>query len=220
MKAVAGRAVSLVVSALALATPALTQDLLKVGPTPLEYSFAPPGARSLAMGASFLGLADDATAAASNPAGLTILTRPEVSAHFRYSSFDLEAPDTVLGIGSQVFTRQGGSPPVLRLVYPWKAAAASVYYQRTSDFQSHSFFEGTSLTTAGGLQRYDQVETKFAVEIFGAAAAFKLGSKLSIGGSAQASRVSLDSHLRFTFPTAIGLTQPLAAPSDTCSPLT
>jgi hypothetical protein len=27
-----------------------------LGPTPLEYSFAPPGARSLAMGASFIGI--------------------------------------------------------------------------------------------------------------------------------------------------------------------
>src|SRR5262249_59586795 len=116
MKAVAGRAVSLVVSALALATPALTQDLLKVGPTPLEYNFAPPGARSLAMGASFLGLADDATAAASNPAGLTILTKPEVSAHFRYSSYDNVAPDTVLGTGTTTFTDEVGSPSFFSFV--------------------------------------------------------------------------------------------------------
>ncbi len=214
MKAGKGHAISLLLCALALTAPARGQVApIQVGPTPLEYSFAPPGARSLAMGASFLGLADDATAAASNPAGLTILTKPEVSAHFRYSSFDLEAPDTVLGIGTQVFNDKVGSPSFLSFVYPWKAAAASVYYQRTSDFRSHSFFEGTSLTTGGGLQRYDQVETEFGVEIFGAAAAFKLGSKVSIGGSAQASRVSLDSRLRFTFPTVIGLTQGTLAPS-------
>ena len=218
MKAGAGRAMSLLVSALALATSVRAQEtLLKVGPTPLEYSFAPPGARSLAMGASFLGLADDATAAASNPAGLTILTKPEVSAHFRYSSFDLEAPDTVLAIGAQTFTDEVGSPSFLSFVYPWKSAAASVYYQRTSDFRSHSFFEGTSLSTGSDLQRYDQVETRFGVEIFGAAAAFKIGSKVSVGASAQASRVTLDSDLRFTFPTIIGLTQATLAPdaSDT-----
>jgi long-chain fatty acid transport protein len=220
MKAGLGHAVPFlvfVVGAVAFATPAWSQELLKVGPTPLEYSFAPPGARSLAMGASFLGLADDATAAASNPARLTILTRPEVSAHFRYSSFDLEAPDTVLGIGSQVFTDQVGSPSFLSFVYPWKSAAVSAYYQRTSDFRSHSFFEGTSLSTGSDLQRYDQVETRFGVEIFGAAAAFKLGSKVSLGGSAQASRVSLHSNLRFTFPTFIGLTQAVLSPnaSDT-----
>jgi long-subunit fatty acid transport protein len=221
MKAGIGRAVLLVLCALALTSPVRGQEALgKVGPTPLEYSFAPPGARSLAMGASFLGLADDATAAASNPAGLTILTKPEVSAHFRYSSFDLEAPDTVLGIGTRTFTDQVGSPSFFSFVYPWKAAAASVYYQRSSDFRSHSFFEGTSLTAGDGLLRYDQVETEFKVEIFGAAAAFKLGSKVSIGASAQASRVSLDSLLRFTFPAVIGLTQGTLAPNASGTKLT
>jgi long-subunit fatty acid transport protein len=206
---------------LAFASPLLSQEaLLKVGPTPLEYNFAPPGARSLAMGASFLGLADDATAAASNPAGLTILTKPEVSAHFRYSSFDLEAPDTVLGIGTETFTDQVGSPSFFSFVYPWKSAAVSAYYQRSSDFRSHSFFEGESLTTGGGLLRYDQVETEFSVEIFGAAAAYKLGSKVSIGGSLQASRVSLASDLRFSLPSIIGLTQATLAPDDSATELT
>jgi long-subunit fatty acid transport protein len=218
MKAGTRRAASLALCALALAAPVRGQEALtKIGPTPLEYNFAPPGARSLAMGASFLGLADDATAAASNPAGLTILTKPEVSAHFRSSSYDLEAPDTVLGIGTETFNDQVGSPSFFSFVYPWKRAAASVYYQRSSDFRSHSFFEGTSLTTGDDLQRYDQVETRFKVEIFGAAAAWKLGSKVSVGGSLQASRVTLDSTLRFTFPTVIGLTQAVLAPnaSDT-----
>lgn len=221
MKAGFGRAWSLLLCPLALVSPVFGQEALsKIGPTPLEYSFAPPGARSLAMGASFLGLADDATAAASNPAGLTILTKPEVSAHFRYTSFDLEAPDTVVGIGTETFTDQVGSPSFFSFVYPWKAAAASVYYQRTSDFRSHSFFEGTSLTTGDALARYDQVDTKFRVEIFGAAAAFKLGSKVSIGGSAQASRVSLDSLLRFTFPAGALLTQGTLAPSTSDTKLT
>ncbi|MFN2441641.1 MAG: hypothetical protein ABR517_03050, partial [Thermoanaerobaculia bacterium] len=37
----------------------------------LTFNFRNPGARSLAMGGAFLGLADDATAAEANPAGLT-----------------------------------------------------------------------------------------------------------------------------------------------------
>ena len=37
----------------------------------VQFSFAPPGARSMALGGAFLGLADDATAAYANPAGLT-----------------------------------------------------------------------------------------------------------------------------------------------------
>ena len=39
----------------------------------IPFSFSNPGARSLAMGGAFIGAADDATAAYSNPAGLTRL---------------------------------------------------------------------------------------------------------------------------------------------------
>jgi len=45
----------------------------------LPFNFANPGARSLGMGGAFLGLADDASAAEANPAGLTVLTKPEIS---------------------------------------------------------------------------------------------------------------------------------------------
>lgn len=49
----------------------------------LQFNFGNPGARSLAMGGAFIGLADDASAAEANPAGLTILRRPEVSIEMR-----------------------------------------------------------------------------------------------------------------------------------------
>jgi hypothetical protein len=50
----------------------------------LTFNFGNPGARSLGMGGAFLGLADDASAAEANPAGLTILIRPEVSLELRH----------------------------------------------------------------------------------------------------------------------------------------
>jgi long-chain fatty acid transport protein len=43
-----------------------------------------PGARAIAMGGAFIGRADDATAAETNPAGLTVLARPEVSVEYRH----------------------------------------------------------------------------------------------------------------------------------------
>jgi long-chain fatty acid transport protein len=53
-----------------------------------QFSLVNPGARSTAMGGAFIGLADDATAAEANPAGLTILTKPEVSFEYRNIRFD------------------------------------------------------------------------------------------------------------------------------------
>jgi len=49
----------------------------------LQFNFGNPGARSLGMGGAFLGLADDASAAEANPAGLTILRKMEFSLEAR-----------------------------------------------------------------------------------------------------------------------------------------
>jgi len=50
----------------------------------LELDFARPGARSAAMGGAFIGAALDETAVLYNPAGMTYLSRPTVSAHLRF----------------------------------------------------------------------------------------------------------------------------------------
>jgi len=200
MKAAFARSVGTALALGGMAWPALAQEApdIQNGPPPVTYNFAPPGARSLAMGASFIGLADDATASESNPAGLTALTRPEVSAHFRYASFETKVPNTVLGSGFGSFTDQVGSPSFFSFVYPTRAAAFSIYYQRAADYRSHSFFDG--VIQGAGLPNYDEVETQFEVENAGLSAAVKLGSFLSLGASARLTRLSLDSLQKTTFP--------------------
>ena len=68
------------------------------GSARFEFNFSNPGARSLAMGGAFAALADDATAAYANPAGLTNLSRPEVSVEarsWRYEVSFLDAETTL-----------------------------------------------------------------------------------------------------------------------------
>jgi long-chain fatty acid transport protein len=57
--------------------------------TAIKLSLSPPGARSLGLGGAFLALADDATAAYTNPAGLTNLTLggSEVTVELRQNQF-------------------------------------------------------------------------------------------------------------------------------------
>jgi long-chain fatty acid transport protein len=50
---------------------------------PLQLSFSDPGARSAGLGGAFVALADDATAAFANPAGLVQLLKPEISIEAR-----------------------------------------------------------------------------------------------------------------------------------------
>src|SRR6476659_7541126 len=68
----------------------------------LQFNFGNPGARSLGMGGAFLGLADDASAAEANPAGLTILRKPEFSIEGRNYMQD------------QVLTTSGTYPDLVR----------------------------------------------------------------------------------------------------------
>jgi long-subunit fatty acid transport protein len=181
-----------------LATETVGQER-ELGPPPVQYNFAPPGARSLALGGSFIGLADDATASEANPAGLTILTKPEFSAHFRYTEFDNEVPNTVTGQGFDSFRSRVGSPSFFSVVIPWQQAAISLYYQRAADYRSTTSFEDFLGTE---FYNVDEVSTLFRTENVGLSAAFKLSDRISVGGSIRGTRVRLESSqgATFTFP--------------------
>jgi long-subunit fatty acid transport protein len=75
---------ALAASLAAAPTFAITSDEVNAG---IQFNFANPGARAMGMGGAFLGLADDATAAYTNPAGLTILTTSEVALEYRHTDY-------------------------------------------------------------------------------------------------------------------------------------
>lgn len=80
-------AVALVLAAATAPALAVTND---ENNATIPFSFSNPGARSLGMGGAFLGLADDATAAYTNPAGLVGLgLEKQFSIEVRDTSFDV-----------------------------------------------------------------------------------------------------------------------------------
>ena len=85
-----------------LALPLAAQNVDIEALSGLQFNFGNPGARALGMGGAFLGLADDASAAEANPAGLTILRKKEVS---------IEARNY---LEKQFFTTSGTFPEVVR----------------------------------------------------------------------------------------------------------
>ncbi|HKS24612.1 MAG TPA: outer membrane protein transport protein [Thermoanaerobaculia bacterium] len=118
--------------ALTVALPVFAQNTDIESLSGLQFNFGNPGARSLGMGGAFLGLADDASAAEANPAGLTILRKPEVSIEIRNY------------VEQQTFTTTGTFPDIARTdfnhysqrvpitfasaVYPYKNATFGLYY--------------------------------------------------------------------------------------------
>ncbi|HVR39653.1 MAG TPA: outer membrane protein transport protein [Thermoanaerobaculia bacterium] len=98
----------------------------------LQFNFGNPGARSLGMGGAFLGLADDASAAEANPAGLTILRKPEVSIEVRnyLEQQLLTTSGTFPDIEQTAFTHYSDRvvPAFGSFVYPIKKFTFGVYF--------------------------------------------------------------------------------------------
>ncbi|MEM1247151.1 MAG: outer membrane protein transport protein [Acidobacteriota bacterium] len=80
----------------ALAAPTFAQ-LDDDASSAIQFNFNPPGARSLGLGGAFLAVADDATAAFTNPAGLVILREREVFAEVRQTNSSIPYVDNGVG---------------------------------------------------------------------------------------------------------------------------
>lgn len=200
---------------LVLAPAVRAQRLQPPVPAPAtpSYSFFPPGARAMGMGGAFLAIADDATAAEANPAGLTILTKPEVSAHFRFSALDNEFPNIdVSPQRIETYRDTVMSPSFLSYVLPVGPAALSVYYQQQSRFVSHARFEGilTDVDAAGNpifLDSQDEERLDLRNDNIGFSGAVELSQMLSVGGSVRFSRLRIQAANGF-------LLQSVAAPQN------
>ncbi|HVT03393.1 MAG TPA: UPF0164 family protein [Thermoanaerobaculia bacterium] len=105
----------------------------------IQFGFGNPGARSLGMGGAFLALADDASAAEANPAGLTILRKTELSLEFRDATQDRSIPlrGTYPGIesGSLTTSTRLSQVSFASIVYPLEKYSIAGYYHRVVGFR-------------------------------------------------------------------------------------
>ena len=183
----------------------------------VPFNFGPPGARSLGMGGTFIALADDATASEANPAGLTKLSRPEVSLHGRYSdlevaTLDLNAvtsldalnrfrtfdppvrPRSEVGNAFATDTELLFDPSVSEVsfasyVHPAKGYTFSVFYQRPIDAQDLNTFRAYDDSQMDLYQTRQELD--IALDTLGVSAAFEAGDMLSVGFSVRLSQLEL-----------------------------
>ncbi len=160
----------------------------EIGFSSIPFQFFPPGARSLAMGATFVGIADDATAAASNPAGLVILTRPEASAHGRLTRFSNTASGGYTQPSTTAF-----SPSYTSLVVPRKPFSLSAYYQQVSNIDLTRSFSGPVLFR--GQSRPTPFRSTSRIDLLvadlGLSGAVTISGRLSVGATVARRRASL-----------------------------
>jgi len=102
-----------------------------------QWNFSTPGARAAGMGQAFIGLADDATATVTNPAGITRLTRPQVYAEYKRIDTHVERLAAVDAIVTQQPTVFG--VPVNSVSF--LAASAPIGSQVAVGFSRHQFID-------------------------------------------------------------------------------
>jgi len=152
----------------------------------MQFNFSAPGARSLGMGGAFVGRADDATAAYANPAGLTGLYAPEISAEYR--DLDYSTSYSASGEYPNIVTDEAGSG-VSNLSYLSyvKADIASdfvwsVFYHQLMDFETS--FSGGAITNVGlGTANPTQNLLEMDIATYGFSAAYRVSDRFSIGAS-------------------------------------
>lgn len=139
------------------------------------------GARAVGMGGAFIAIADDATAASWNPAGLVQLQVPEVSVA---GTFFNRTEDNTFGIHPEADGNQSVSDTdlnYLSVVYPFrlfeKNMVFSVSYQHLYDFAREWNFSINGESHADKYRYYQ----KGKLSAIGIAYAFEVSSRLSLG---------------------------------------
>jgi long-subunit fatty acid transport protein len=173
-------------------------SMAQEAPPALEFSFSNPGARSMALGGAFVALADDATAAFANPAGLVQLVRPEVSLELRrrkYSTPYTEGGravgpptgygiDTVDGVRTEFSNETTSGLSFLSFVYPGKKWSLALYRHQLADFSVSTEINGLfGDVPEGGVRRYEDQQTVTELEVVGTglSGAYQVSDRLSLG---------------------------------------
>lgn len=169
----------------------------------LPFDLLPPGARSLGLAGAFSGVADDATAAIANPAGLTILTAKELSLHLRNSDSDVDFLDPDAfdssvnyqpGRLNKRYSDSGTNVSFASFVLPLDRWVFSAYYMNQLNFKSEQ---------SGGLDivydpnfidtYYNDNSVDSNLDSYGISGAFRVTDSFSLGVTLQQSKLKLKS---------------------------
>jgi long-subunit fatty acid transport protein len=198
---------------LARPSPAAAQTAIQI---PLQFDLVNPGAKSLALGGAFAGLADDATAAFANPAGLRELGRRELSVEVRGRWLETlflqrgrlsgqvsnELNDVIAG---PVFGEIGDSHirvPYLSVVLPrpqqgWVVAGFRHEMVRVNQVSfAEGVFQKDPAEFTSRREIPQEVIRKIAIDNYGVAGAIEINRRLAVGGTLSAYTISLHSLVR------------------------
>jgi long-chain fatty acid transport protein len=207
------------------ARPALAQSTAQI---PLQFDFQTPGARSMGMGGAFIGAADDASAAFTNPAGLAFLTaagKRELTAEGRFTS--IETPFLSGGRISGAITGKGidtvpnpvygsdtdreGRPGFVSLLVPVGPVVVTAYRQEMVGLENTFFSDGVfERFTFAGITDDNNREIPLGgtraihISSYGGSVGYKVTEQVAVGVGLAVNHFTLQSDFaRFGFASSI-----------------
>ena len=167
----------------------------------LDFRFVTPGARAVGMGKTFVGLADDATAAESNPAGMSNLLEQEFSVEFIGTQIKHERFIPGGTPPTETFGEYVTTPSFLSYVLPLKRLTVSFYRHTVQDYRESFGFAERALPGPEAISKTAPLaRSSPRARITASAAPSSSIRALSIGGSWSYSTLSLSSRARSASP--------------------
>jgi len=184
---------------------------------PLQFSFSDPGARSMGFGGAFVALADDATAAFANPAGLVQLVRPEVSVEGRHWSFSTPFTlggraeglpsgygiDNVVGLRTATSDTSLNTLSFLSVAYPGGRWSVAVFRHELANLEFASETQGlfSGGTDCCQIRAFDQrVTTDLKFVSYGVSGAYRLHERFVAGFGVIHYRTSMSAQATVFYP--------------------
>ena len=166
----------------------------------LDFRFITPGARAVAMGRTFIGLADDATASVSNPAGLSNLLEQEFSFEFtstqiNHRRFFPTEDGEVKTFGEHVLT-----PSFFSYVVPLRRGTFTVFRNSLQNYRERFEIGDRFVPALNSTEDGTFGSIAVRAETFGVGGAYVLNRFISAGGSATLVSLDLASEARSGTP--------------------
>jgi long-subunit fatty acid transport protein len=181
----------------------------------LDFRFVTPGARAVGMGKTFIGLADDATAADSNPAGMSNLLEQEFSFEFIRTQITHQRLSPSADADYHTFGDTLVTPSFLSYVVPVKNATLSFFIHSVQDYRETFGFDGREIVDGRGPTGRIGEDGAFgtiAIESqdYGMSGAYIVSPWLSVGGSLTYSVLKVAAQSRSGAPSLInGVFRPI-----------
>ncbi len=175
----------------------------------LRFNFINPGGRSLAMGGAFISLADDATAAQANPAGLSTLLSPQLFLEVRAANADSVSTNRTFrdpslpgeGFDLAVQTKPDSvfSPSFVSYVYPRNRFAVGISRQEVINISNAASSQFDVLFGNQSDSRNGVGEIDLSLVNWNASVALKVHERFRLGVTLSYGTLDLDSNLVNTY---------------------